>query len=338
MDKYLPEECFTLQEGANLFLPTIFQMIKNSIYSQDIFEADTWQPSNEKNFSLVLSLIEKLVYQNSRIENIQHIGKIQSLAAEGKSCIIMPEHYSNFDLPAFYYLIQTQAEHLLSFSKTIISLAASKLNEESKVVLAFSEAFNRIMIYPARAKKDNADSMSNEALEKEKQLAIINQRAIKTLLKARDDGNPILMFPSGTRYRPEKPESRNALEQAASFLKRFDYVCFMGIAGNTLIVNPNDNMAEDVIRKDSMVYWVDEPMLSKDFMNKVEGGASNKQGVADYITKHLLSLHEKAENIREKLITETPPEYLGPITSPQGIAKFMKEHNISPELLKTIMG
>lgn len=336
MDKYLPDECFSLVEGAKLFLPTIFKMVQNSIYSQDIFEADIWQPQNEKNLNLVLGLVEKLVHENSKIVNSQYLEKVNTYLENGKSCIIMPEHYSNFDLPALFYLIKTQHPNLLELIGNTVSLAAAKLNAESKVVLAFSEAFHRIMIYPAREKEAKHGS-SPEEIAQEKQLAIINQRAIRKMYNVRDEGRAILMFPSGTRYRPEKPESRNALEQAASFLKRFDYVCFMGIAGNTLIVNPNNNMAEDILRKDSMVYWVDEPISSKEFINNVKGDSSDKKVVANAITNHLLSLHDRAKEVRQELIQETPPEYLGPITSPEGIAHFLKEYNIDPAMLKKFM-
>lgn len=336
MDDYLPDYCFTLSGGADNFLPSIVELVKNSIYSQDVFEVDAWQPANKKNLAIVLDLINRLVYPNSKIVNPENLAKIQTLIDEGKSCVIMPEHYSNFDLPSLFYLIEKFYQDLTPIAAKIISLAASKLNAESKVVLAFSEAFNRIMIYPAREKENTTEHSEKDKIEQQ-QLDIINQRAIKTMLKARDDGKIILVFPSGTRYRPEKPESRNSLEQSVSFLKRFDYVCFIGIAGNTLIVNPNNNMAEDIIRKDSMVYWVDNPISCKDFINKVEGGRTNKTGVAKQITQHLLDLHNKAEKERLVLIQDTPPEYLGPITSPQGIANFIKKHNIDPAQISKLL-
>lgn len=331
MTDYLPEHCFSMHEGAERLLPTIMQMLKNSIYSQDVLTVDTWQPANEKNLSLVLSIIATLVRDNSQIINSEHLLKIQSLLDQGKSCIIMPEHYSNFDLPGLFYLVNTKHPELQPVINKIISLSASKLNAESKIVLAFTEAFNRIMIYPARSKADNKENLTPEQIEEQKKLERINQQAIKTMLTARDKGNLILMFPSGTRFRPHDPQSRNALKQTSSFLKRFDYVCFIGIAGNTLIVNPNDNMAEDIVREDTMVYWIDEPIPSKDFMNQVEGGRTNKDGVAQHITSYLLSLHEKAESIRAPLVEQNPPRFLGPVATPKGIELFMKQHNITKE-------
>lgn len=333
MDDYtLPENYDTLSEGVERLLPLIMEMVENSIYSQNVHTVDSWQPANTKNLKNVLSIMSQLIYKNSKIINSHYLNKLQELVDQKKSCIIMPEHYSNFDLPGLYYIINTSYPELLPMVENIISLSASKLNAESKIVLAFSEAFHRIMIYPARSKVSNTD-MTSQELKEYKQLETINQRAIKQLFNVRDQGKIILMFPSGTRYRPENPESRNALEQSASFLKRFDYVCFIGIAGNTLIVNPNNNMAEDIIRQDSLVYYIDEPKESKVFMSEVEGGNSNRKGIAQHITQHLLTLHDKAEVVRSTLVKETPPRFLGSITSKEGIRKFIEKYKISPEIV-----
>lgn len=333
MDTYLPEYCFSRTEGSELFFPSIIQLVKNSIYKQDIFQENTWQPANLKNRSIVLELMSKLVHTNSKIVNPENLQQLNSIIESNKSCIIMSEHYSNFDLPVLFYLVENFYKDLMPVLEKIVSLAAYKLNKEHKVVLAFSEGFNRIMIYPAREKLNIKENPTEEEQEELHQLENINRKAIKNMLKARSEGKIILMFPSGTRYRPEKPESRHALEQSASFLKRFDYVCFIGIAGNTLVVNPNNNMTEDILRKDVMVYYIDTPKLTSEFMAEAGNDTTNKQQIADYITNHLLTLHEKAEHIRTPFIQENIPEYLGPITLHETSKKFIKEYNIDPTLL-----
>ena len=336
MKDYLPKDYQSVTEGSKQCIPFIVKLLQNSKYSQDILDIDTWQPANLANLELVFSIVGPLIHNNSAIINAHHFTEIQHILDQGKSCIIMPEHYSNFDLPGLFYLIQAQHQELIPVSKKIISLSAAKLNAESKAVLAFSEGFNRIMIYPARAKHDESE-LNAEELAEQKKLEIINQRAIKSMLKAKDGGKIILMFPSGTRYRPEKPESRQALEQAVSFLKRFDYVCFIGIAGNTLVVNPNNNMEEDLLHKDSMVYWIDKPIASKDFMDQVEGGRLNKKGVAKHITEHLYSLHQKAEAERAKRIAETPTKFLGPIMTKEAVEMFIEKYNIDPQMVQKLL-
>ncbi len=309
----IPTEAFAYTDAYKKFAPIIQNMIKSSRYAQDI-EENALQPYNEKNQKSVMSIVEEILHPQSAIINLEHLEKLSRLLEAGKSCLLLPEHFSNFDYPGLFYLSQQHSSIAPMFQK-LICMAASKLNTESKVVLAFSEAFNRIMIYPAREKEK---AQEEQAKEEQQKLELLTQRGLKKMLECKNKGHAILMFPAGTRYRPNKPESRHALQQVASFIKQFDYFCLIGIAGNTLVVNPNNAMAQDIVRKDTIVYFVDEVQNSKEFLKTLQEespdlpAAEFKNHVAQNITQSLMELHEKAEAIRAPLVEAAPPHYLGP--------------------------
>lgn len=317
----IPTDVFSYTDAYKQFAHIIQNMIQNSRYMQNI-EQDVLQPYNEKNQKSVISIIEKILQPNSTIINVEHLEQMAYLLKKGKSCVLLPEHFSNFDYPGLFYLSQKNNAIAPMFQE-LICMAASKLNTESKIVLAFSEAFNRIMIYPAREK----EKIQNEQMTKEqKKLELLNQHAIKKMLECRKKGHAILIFPAGTRYRPHMPESRHVLPQVASFIKQFDYFCLIGIAGNMLVVNPNNAMTQDIVRKDTLIYFVDKIQKSKDFLNSAQrehpdaSPAQLKNHTAEKITNSLMSLHEKAEAIRAPLIKTAPPLYLGPFV-PESLEK-----------------
>ncbi len=301
----------TKSKEYQLFTHIIKEMISNSIYSQDLDTMLAYQPANKKNCTLVDTIIAALLYKNSTIHGIEHFETLGKLASQGKSCLLLPEHYSNFDVPALFYLIRSQYSQYAPILDQIICLAAAKLSTESKTVLAFAESFNRIMIYPARSKlSENDEGYSDDIAHK---IDSFNHRAIEKMMALKNEGNIILMFPSGTRYRPQNPDSRNALEQVASFIKRFDYVCFLSLDGNLLKVNPNNKMEQDIACRDTMVYYFEEPIPSRDYLSMTKENASSnqtdyKRGVAQHVTSHLLALHQYATKIRTPLIAETPPQ------------------------------
>ncbi len=319
----IPTEAFSCTEAHKQFFHLIQSMVQDSRYMQNI-EQDVFQPHNEKNQKNLMTIVGKLLQPKSAIVNVEHLEKMSNLLKKGKSCLLLPEHFSNFDYPSLFYLSQKNSTIAPMFQNTIC-MAAAKLNTESKIVLAFSEAVNRIMIHSPREKEKIQNRCTTE---EQRKLELLNQRGLKKMLEYKNKGHAILMFPAGTRYRNHEPKSRQALQQVASFIKRFDYFCLIGIAGNVLIINPNTNtiMRQDIVRKDTLIYLVDEVQESKKFLNSMQKkdlSASSlqfKNRVAEKITNSLMELHEKAEAIRAPLIKTTPPLYLGPFI-PETIAK-----------------
>ena len=59
------------------------------------------------------------------------------------------EHYSNFDLPCFTQLLERCGAPYQEVADSVVAVAGVKLNEESKLVLAFTEVFTRVVLYPS---------------------------------------------------------------------------------------------------------------------------------------------------------------------------------------------
>ncbi len=293
------------------------EMMKNIRNSRELKDMDVHQPCNPANRDLVYDIVEDYIRQSSTIIDVHHLEELCRLAQQGHSCIVMSEHYSNFDTIGLYYIVRKRFPHLLECFDNFVFLAAAKLNVESKIVLAFSEAMNRLVIYPAREKNTGIyDEEEARTLEQ------INKKSFLMMQEMKKKGKIIFMFPSGTRYREYKPESKRILEQTAGFLKRFEYMCLIGISGNVLRVQADDEkMANDLLVQDTLVYQIKKPQLCKDFLGSVqddlgelaEDAANIKKGVSQKIEEELSLLHKKAESAREPLVRNNPPHVIGSV-------------------------
>ncbi|SIP86929.1 glycerol-3-phosphate O-acyltransferase [Alkalispirochaeta americana] len=277
------------------------QLIRNSRQQQTVNPECVFQPANIPNRVLVEKIISKLVLPGSRITGYEHLQELFHHAQKGESCILLLEHYSNFDIPCFFYLAQNydQGQEVLD---SIVAMAGAKLNEESRFVLAFTEAYTRIVIYPARSlaalegtpEYDDARAWSRS----------INRSALREMIRLKNSGHMVLLFPGGTRYRPGQPETKQILLETDSYIKGFDHMVMVGIAGNTLRVNPSGTMEQDTPGTDVMVYNVSPVTSTKEFRAKArqnfpEGGDEAKRAVTGAIEKEFERLHLQAEQTRQ---------------------------------------
>jgi glycerol-3-phosphate O-acyltransferase len=129
---------------------------------------------------------------------------------------------------------------------------------------------------------------------------------MKSLMKVKVSGKLVLIFPSGTRYRPWDPGSKRGVREIDSYIKSFDYMCPVAINGEVLHIGEGD-MLNDAVTPD-LVRLTAGPVLScSEFREKVRadaeaGGAQNngavedkKQAVVDAIMALLEEMHIKAE-------------------------------------------
>ncbi len=302
----------------------ITQMIQSMQYSQTLNATKVFEPYNPKNRELVYEIVEDYIYPKSTIVHPEHLETLLQLAKEGKSCIIMSEHYSNFDSIGLYCIIRQKYPTLIPLFENLIFLAASKLNTEHKAVLAFSESMSRLIIHQARAQQENIPQ--DEATL----LASLAKNSFQKMQELKNEGNIIFMFPSGTRFRENDKNSRQAIEQTASFLKRFDYVCFLGIKGNVLTVNASTKMSVDELQMDTLVYHVDAPQKCSEVLEKAQQYPINdtehivdekqqnkatilKKQVSHFVTTHLLQLHEQATHTYKEIMEDHTPQFIGEI-------------------------
>lgn len=288
----------------------IQKMMANSQKQHVITEENVWQEGNTVNRKLFYGIVEDLMLPGSSVQGIENLVDLHHRAKAGQSCIILCEHYSNFDLPCMTNLIEKAHPEGETIVDSMFAIAGFKLNEESPVVLAFTEAFNRIVIYPSR---------SIEALpegpEKEEELKLarkINLASMKALSKAKESGKIVLLFPAGTRYRPGRPETKKAVKEVDSYLKGFDCMVLMSINGNTLHVTSDGSMIDDEAHRDVILYGVGPVQECAAFRKAAQEacpeGTDSKQFTVDRVMEQLDRLHEKYEPLRQDLLAKAGPQ------------------------------
>jgi len=288
------------------YVDIIRRMIDSSTGSPMVTEKNVYQEGNPTNKPLLRQIVQDVMLPGSRIIGREHLSELRHLAQRRKACLVLMEHYSNFDIPCFYELLEQGNDEMKDIAGSIVSVAGVKLNETSKLVLAFTEVFTRVVLYPARSFGNITDP--RQLREAEKKRARINIAAMKMLNALRKQGRLILVFPSGTRYRPWDPSTGRGLPEIDSYLKFYSYVVTVAVNGNCLLPNPNGCMDEDFVAKDVMIYTVSPVRRCSEFRR--EGlrerlhMENHKQHAADAVMADLRKLHERTERARLRLLAE----------------------------------
>ncbi|MFP4644964.1 MAG: 1-acyl-sn-glycerol-3-phosphate acyltransferase, partial [Spirochaetales bacterium] len=247
------QQRLTVMDVFSEYLPLLEQRSKGA---ETVSHDSVYQPANDGTRELVNQIVASLMLPGSELLGFENIRELYERSQAGESCLIVSEHYSNFDLPSLFHLLQEKGEKGEAIAKSVVAMAGAKLNEESKIVRAFAESFTRIVIYPVRALQAISDP--EEYAREHSRSRAINMAALREMVRKKNSGRIILVFPAGTRYRPDKPDSAKGLPQIDSYMKQFDHVCPVGIAGNLLLVNPSGDMSRDYPQKDLMIYKAGE--------------------------------------------------------------------------------
>ncbi|MGD0726131.1 MAG: 1-acyl-sn-glycerol-3-phosphate acyltransferase [Spirochaetia bacterium] len=288
----------------------IDRMIANSTGAPLVTEKNVYQEGKPANKPLLREIVRDLLLPGSRIIGRENLLELHRLAMRKKPCLILMEHYSNFDIPCIYELLDRCGAEYRDVADSIVSVAGVKLNEESKLVLAFTEVFTRVVLYPTRGIEAIANE--KERHEAEKRRARINIAAMKRLMGLRKDGKIILLFPSGTRYRPWDPTTARGLKEIDTYLKFYSRMVLVAVNGNTLLPNPQGSMDEDFPTEDVMIYTVSQVRKCSEFRRRaLKSRAHNedpKQHVADSVMAALAALHARTEKARQRLLVEREHE------------------------------
>jgi len=215
---------------------------------------------------------------------------------------LLVEHYSNLDLSIVSYMARKAGGRGKEISDALIAIAGMKLNEDSPVVAAFTGAYSKIVICPSRSLKELDP-------EKDKEIILrgnaINRAAMKAVIRHKYKSTLLLVFPSGTRYRPGEPATKKGVRDVDSYVRSFDYLCFVALNGKVLHVQKTD-MMNDAVSNDIVRVTVGPVISCDEFREKVTGKlpeeADKKQAVADQIMIELEKIHEAAEEERQKLL------------------------------------
>ena len=164
----------------SMYGPYFKQLAGNSVAVAKIDASNVYQPANEKNRVLIDKLVADNILPASHIGAKENFLDFYRQVKEGKSGLILMEHYANTDLPAIMYMLAHDGDpELAELSKNIVAIAGMKLNEDDPIVRAVAESFTRVVIYPTRSLEKNEQSAlsGEEAKEEEMKARKINLAA-----------------------------------------------------------------------------------------------------------------------------------------------------------------
>ena len=295
---------YTLKEKfGDLFA----EMVAHSKAAAKIDETKVYEEANPEMRKYMFKLLDDTFSADSGLGNLENFKDFyEKVVKQGKSGLILMEHYTNLDLPAIIYLLQKVGEPWADdFASRIAAVAGMKLNEASAGVRAFTEGFTRVVIYPTRSLNAVEEKgISQEDLKAEELKARkINFAAMRAMDACKKRGQMILVFPSGTRYRPGKPETKRGLREIDSYLRLFDYMLLVGINGNCLRINPDnpDDMLEDILEPGKVTLTAYPVLNCKKFREDVLASLpadepDPKQKTVDQVMQILDEIHNQVES------------------------------------------
>lgn len=287
------------------------QLGEFSVAAAKIDATNVYQKANPKTKALMDVLVGENMAEGSRLEGKENFRAFLDAVKAGKKALILMEHYSNTDLPALIYLLQHDlGEEGRDLADRIVAIAGMKLNEDDPMVRAFAEGFTRVVIYPTRSLTKNEENAQSEEerIAEEKKARSINLAAMRAMDECKRKGEVILVFPSGTRYRPGHPETKRGLKEIDSYLRMFDVMILVTINGSCLSIDmehPNDMLADIV---DPAVQIITaSPVLDcksfrKDFLETLPADHPDpKQAVIDEVMRRFDVQHEKIERLKKSV-------------------------------------
>lgn len=283
-------------------------MLANSVAAAKIDSTNVYQPANLKNKEFIDKLVSDNLDPSSYFKNMDNFVDFFNQVKSGKSGLLLLEHYSNTDLPEFIYMLEHNSDgKLTEFADKIVAVAGMKLNEANPAVRAFAESFSRVVIYPTRSldKVSEKAQSEEEKKEEEQKARKINMAAMRAMDDCKKRGQVILVFPSGTRYRPGHPETKRGLKEIDSYLRLFDIALFVSINGSVLQMQPGheEDMLSDLCVRDKVVFTASKVIeckkYRKEFLDTLPADCEDqKQAMIDHVMEVLEKQHEETEKTR----------------------------------------
>jgi len=267
-----------------------------------ISEDNVYQRGSAEIRAFLDQMVESLVLPGSGVSGMDNARELFGLLSRGRSCMFLLEHYSNMDLSLFDCFLRKE-EGGAPIADALVAIAGMKLNEDSPVVAAFASAYTRIVICPSRALQGLDPEKDKDELLRS---AAINRAATRALIRVKGKGGLVLVFPSGTRYRPGDPSTKQGVREIDSYIRIFDYMCPVAINGEVLHVRPGD-MMDDYVSEDIVRFTVGPVLECSKFRDEARARADEagiedkKQAVVDAVMALLEELHISAEAERQKL-------------------------------------
>ena len=264
---------------------------------------NVYQEGNKNILSIIDGIVDSLLLPGSGVDGMENLEELMIKAKSGKSCLLLLEHYSNMDLSIFSLLVRQAKGRGEEIANSLIAIAGMKLNQDNPEVAAYASAYTRIVIYPSRS----LSGIDPEIKKTELPRSIgINRAAMKALEEYKTKGRLVLVFPSGTRYRPWDPHTKKGVREIDSYIRSFDYMCCVAINGKLLHVQQSD-MMNDFVSSDIVRITAGPVLQCGEFREKakaenVSGIEDKKQVVVDAIMAELEKMHNQAEEKRQKIL------------------------------------
>ena len=282
------------------------EMAKLSKAAAKIDETQVYEEANLETRKYMKKILDDNFLPESGLRNVENFKAFyDAITKEGKSGLILMEHYTNLDLPGILYLLEKHGEPWsIDLASRIVAVAGMKLNEASVSVRAFTEGFTRVVIYPTRSLSavEEKEISEEEKVAEAQRARKINFAAMRAMDSCKKRGQAILVFPSGTRYRPGKPETKRGLREIDSYLRLFDCMILVSVNGNCLRINPEnpDDMLADIVEQDVITLTASPVINCKEFRNEVlsalpEDEEDPKQKTVDKVMEILEDIHNQVE-------------------------------------------
>jgi 1-acyl-sn-glycerol-3-phosphate acyltransferase len=294
-----------LEPIATKYRDRIMRMMGVSRGQAVVSDTNVYQVGNREVLQHIDSMVSENLLPGSRVDGADRLYELLAAAEAGEPCLLLLEHYSNFDLPAFHYLLRQEGERGAAVADALLAIAGIKLNETNPVVLAFTEAYTRLVIYPSRSIEIIKNNLKDpkELVAEVMRSTTINRAAMHELARLKKEGKLVLVFPSGTRFRPWDPSTKRGVREIDSYIKSFSKMALVAINGNILRFGSSATaMEDDLICQDRVVYTVGPIIDCDSFREAVKHEHrlrdDKKQAIVDEIMSQLDRIHETAEKDR----------------------------------------
>jgi glycerol-3-phosphate O-acyltransferase len=88
----------------------IAAMQANLVHDYKFTPENVYQLGNPENREIIGHLVEAFLLPGSRIDNVEALIELRKRSLAGESCLILAEHYSNFDFPILFRLMEKQID------------------------------------------------------------------------------------------------------------------------------------------------------------------------------------------------------------------------------------
>lgn len=298
VDKMNAKDGLSLKERYGHFFGQLSEL---SHIPAKINESNVYQEGNPAIRKIIDAMLEENLLPGSRLEGREHFAEFLEQIKAGKRGLLLSEHYSNLDLPTIFYLLEHDKDDFgREIAGRLVAISGLKLNEDNPFVRAYTGAFTRIVIYPSRSLAKITDP---EEISRGKKINMAATRAMNT---ARLNKQIITIFPSGTRYRPGKPETKRGVRETDSYLRIFDIMILVSINGSCLRLHPDntEDMLADEVFHDKIIVASSPVMECRHFRQTVvdsinpTSGIDLKQATSDRVMELLEEQHIQYEAVK----------------------------------------